>query len=554
MAGVLSWEASRSAKAQFPANPYELSDKVQVDEADSAVRAHFERVTAYVAEKQWDEAVETLRQVMETSGAKLIRLDPQRWITVRDYCQMKIAALPAEGLALYRSRVDPLAKKWYEQAIAQRDPELLQSIVDQMFASSWGDDALYALGEMALERGDYAAVRGCWEQISPQLKTPDGRPLWLEPNSKAAPVAWLAYPDTDLKLADVCARLALVSILEGDERRAKAELESLAKLDSKAKGRMGGREVVYAEFLAGLLESAAKWPAKPQSGDWLTFAGDSDRTRVLAGKVEIGKPAWEPIPFGPPRSADVANGIGNRVAEDRDELLSYHPVLTGDLVLFNDEQRIYAFNVHTGKPAWPVENMDPHRKPGEIYRDETPEKNGGGLSRGLGVPRFTLSVQGNRLYARMGAPLTSRSPETRFPTSAGYMVCLNLAESGKLVWKVLPEDERWAFEGSPLCDGTNVFVAMRHDDVRPQSHVACFDAQTGALRWRRWICSAETPGQRVQLDEITHNLLTLDHDTLYLNTNLGMVAALSANGGQIRWLFQYPRADAKKPARISFAI
>ena len=63
---------------------------------------------------------------------------------------------------------------------------------------------------------------------------------------------------------------------------------------------------------------------------------------------------------------------------------------------------------------------------------------------------------------------------------------------------------------------------MRKSDVRPQAHVACFDAETGRRRWRTMICAAETPGGG-QTDEITHNLLTLEQGTLYYNTNLGAV-------------------------------
>ena len=62
-------------------------------------------------------------------------------------------------MKLYRGRVDPVAQQWYEQGIARRDRKLLQNVVDQAFASSYGDDALMALGEMAFESGDYAAAR-----------------------------------------------------------------------------------------------------------------------------------------------------------------------------------------------------------------------------------------------------------------------------------------------------------------------------------------------------------------------------------------------------------
>ena len=125
----------------------------------------------------------------------------------------------------------------------------------------------------------------------------------------------------------------------------------------------------------------------------------------------------------------------------------------------------------------------------------------------------------------------------------GCLACIDLVRQGSLVWRIEPPDDKWAFEGSPLCDGDNVYVGLRRSDVRPQAHVGCFDAQSGKLKWRRMISSAETPGQG-QSNEITSNLLTLDGQRLYYNTNLGAVAALDTRRGQIEWLTVYPRAKA----------
>ena len=119
---------------------------------------------------------------------------------------MQLAALPPEALKLYRKRVDPVAQKWYQQGLAERNGKWLQKIVDQAFASRYGDQALLALGEMALEAGDFAAARWYWERIVPTV-LPAGTPR-----------TWPGYPDTDLDLATVRARLVLVSILEGAAR------------------------------------------------------------------------------------------------------------------------------------------------------------------------------------------------------------------------------------------------------------------------------------------------------------------------------------------------
>jgi outer membrane protein assembly factor BamB len=75
----------------------------------------------------------------------------------------------------------------------------------------------------------------------------------------------------------------------------------------------------------------------------------------------------------------------------------------------------------------------------------------------------------------------------------------------------------------------------------PEAHVACFDAQTGRPVWRVFVCGAETPVRGI-FPQNTHNLLTLDHQTLYYNTNLGAVAAISARDGRLQWVSLYPRA------------
>ena len=101
-----------------------------------------------------------------------------------------------------------------------------------------------------------------------------------------------------------------------------------------------------------------------------------------------------------------------------------------------------------------------------------------------------------------------------------------------------------------MADATGVYAAMRRNDIRPQAHVACFDLQSGRLRWRRFICGAETPARGIY-HQCTNNLLTLHGETLYYNTNLGGVAALSTEQGRLRWVSLYTRArhgDLSQPA------
>ena len=118
-----------------------------------------------------------------------------------------------------------------------------------------------ALGELALERGDYAAARRYWEQISPLTRDPNGKPLWLslrdvdldkhwpeieQPLAASPTAADLArLPDTDIDLPDLRARLVLVSIRSGEFDRAALELDAFRRWHPEADGPPGwtGRSI-----------------------------------------------------------------------------------------------------------------------------------------------------------------------------------------------------------------------------------------------------------------------------------------------------------------------
>jgi len=541
-----------------PSGQFELSDTVQLDQADHAVLAQLERAKACLADRQWNEAIETLRQLSETSEGKLLRATDQRYLSLRDFCQLQLAALPPDALRLYRGRVDPVAQKWYEAGIARRDRRTLLNVAEQAFASSYGDKALMALGDMALESGDYAAARWCWQRIVPPEKNAHAEQiprhshpeqsegssansekiLRFAQDDRREPSTWPGYPDTTLDLAAVRARLVLASILEGAADRARAELAQFARLHGDARGPLGGREVKYVEALGALLAESAAWPQPPLNPDWLTFGGNVRRNKIASRLIDVGAVAWRlPLEVSPAEPAE-----GKAAGKSSRESLSYEPLAVGNLVLVSNHHSIQALRIDNGRPAWGNATA--------IYRSQLtgvaippaapPDT--------LGSPRFTMTVFAGRLYARMGSAVTSQPQGAAAPVQPGYLVCLDLNAEGRLLWKTEPE-EGWAFEGSPVVDAQGVYVAMRRSDIRPQAFVACLDAETGRRRWRRFVCGAETPARGI-LCECTHNLLTLAGDTLYYNTNLGAVAAMRTGDGRLLWVGLYPRARRGDLAKL----
>jgi outer membrane protein assembly factor BamB len=590
LVGCYSLVAPLEAVAQFGiVSPGELTDTIRVNEPDTAVRTLLERIRVNLDERQWDEAIESLRQIMENHGERLMRFDDSRYVPLRDYCHYLLTKLPDEGLSLYRGRVDAQAKEWLDDGLRRRDRNRLQQVVDELFASSHVDEALFELGEIALEQGEYGAARGYWERVSPKFRGDAATPLWLKNQIATQPggssdgatntQSWLVYPDSDLNAADVRARLVLVSIMEGAHKRADAEYQAFIDDYPNEAGRLAGREAPYRETLAALLSASKSWPSQRQPDTPTTFAGTLDRNFIAPGPFRLRRLAWS-VPFVESwqANAQLAGWLPERrVAESAQNLLSYHPLVVGDLVVWHDLHRVYVYNLKTGEPAWP--RTDSQGRPGEVARvSNTVDAQGHPtFSRTLGVPRFAPTIAracvsmrpGESpaesrapcyLFVRLGSHITSRPTGSR-PSTAGEIQVLDLAQQGKKVATLVPENENWSFEGAPVVDGPYVYLAMRYSDVRPQQHVACYElitrtdasgtAMVPALRWRTLVCAAESPA-RGTVDEITHNLLTFVEGTLYLNTNLGAVASLSAADGRLKWLTTYPRSKRMDQAANFF--
>src|SRR5258708_34589547 len=149
-----------------------------VDVIPGATAARLEQARQLAAARSWDEAVDIYRELAADKSDRVVAVDGNGYLSLRNYCHLQIARLPAEGLAAYRRRVDGSAERLYRDGLANRDEGVLRRVVDESFCSSWGDNALMALGELALERGDYATARRSWEQTSPLLSAPNGSPMW----------------------------------------------------------------------------------------------------------------------------------------------------------------------------------------------------------------------------------------------------------------------------------------------------------------------------------------------------------------------------------------
>jgi hypothetical protein len=546
----------------------------QLDKISGAEEARLEQVRALAADGKWDEAVDTLCDVANMDADHLVAVNDGTHLPLAAYCQLELSRMPAEGLAAYRKRVDAMAEKWYRDGLAARDPAQLNRVVNEALCSSSGDDALMALGELALEQADYAGARRAWTAISPQLRDPLGRPEWVALadvdlpkhwsqivsrwQERAAPRPWLAYPDSSIDLAGVRARLILASIREGDFDRAKLELEVFRRLHPQATGRLAGEEGPYVPALEHLLKAAVAWPAVPGDDNWTTFARTPTRNGVGPLLIGIRYPAWqESVNLTPIESRRSFAGPTLTIhgkqtpVREADRASAYSPLPIDGRVFVSDARQIRALDLGTGKPAV--------TKTGVLYQLDAPPEaepqvriqlGPGGIvgfaGLATGVPRYTMTCVDGILYARVGEDTTGRS-QTTGQRREERLVGIDLRREGLLAFEVKPDDSSWSFDGAPVCDGGGVYVTMRHSDVKPHVFVACFNAATGRRLWRTSIAAGDSPGSG-RGEEITHNLLTLAGDRIFISTNLGAVAAVATDDGRIDWLRRYDRtAGALRP-------
>jgi outer membrane protein assembly factor BamB len=532
-----------------------------------SVEALIKQADEFVQDGQAEEAIAIVQRILARFPRQLIedtnaaRSGFSRYHPVASECQLWIASLSRRlprALEVYREQVDPLAERWLSEARQNRDKVLLERIVWQLPNSSYGDQAMLLLGDMRLEEGDHAGARHIWQMIHAFLHSPGGSlaigptgislwhalgrvdpvdPVSFEELSAVVPEgAAYHFPGSDIAPSDVLSRLVLASLLDGDIERTRWELGLLGHLSPESEGTIAGQTGRHVDLLASILASSSTWRELPDR-EWTTYAGRPSRQPGVSFPLDLRtEPAWS-HPLVPQSASRDLLGRGQyRVAERVDALLSCHPVAWENHIFLHDGNQLLAYQVGDGKPAWgsekgiiytvPVSSMDP--VPGNV----------------VGVPRQTVTIEGGRLFARMGASVTAHARNEDLLTAAhGLVVGLDLVSEGKLLdgFPLRLPGDRWAFEGTPVSDGDFVYLLLRYyDEVRSQFFVASYSIESGRQRWQQRVCAAGMPS-RGNWQEQTHYLLTLHEGTLFCNPGSGVVASLACQDGRLNWIVSYPR-------------
>ena len=144
----------------------------------------------------------------------------------------------------------------------------------------------------------------------------------------------------------------------------------------------------------------------------------------------------------------------------------------------------------------------------------------------------TLTVHDRHLFG-----VTTIKSDSRSRKWQSTLWALDLQREGAVAWEHVSADSPVVFAGAPVVIGERVYVAISSAAQITHAGIACFDYSTGEQLWERWLCQANAPAQ----DSAAPDLLTYDSGILYANANLGAIAAVRADDGQLLWLRTYQR-------------
>jgi len=548
--GTASAQMPSSKPGTFPGSEKRIQD--DLDQADKLL-----------VEKRYDEAVRRYRQILSDAGDLLAPVDSQRFLPARWIVHRRISQMDGTARKIFRDFVEEQASRWLTQATRERDERLLDQIVSEAFCTRAAEQALVLLGDLAFERGEFEAALRYWRMVV--------RPASAMQAAKEQEAFELVHPDLPADPAQIRARQILAMIFAGQNEAAMQELQAFRTQHANAEGALAGKKGKYADIVAEFLATKllpSELTGAPGNDSWRTFAGNASRNGFITTNplpywpsIEQWRFALPGDPFAKPhKDADPPPGAGAAARG-----LAFHPAIVDGHVIVSDACRVTAIDLFTGKSAAEYD----HRK-----------TNGMPKSLDLRLPsrndiRYTVTVEGRRIYVRMGAQAVQPSSDKDLAANDTWIVCLELQrEAGRVHLKyrwqlrgrMLDSELPAFFEGSPIVHNGRLYVARTRFDGRQSiTSVDCYDADSPNERpeppVKRWSVDVWNVEADLAPDAARrrHDLLTRAGSNIVLCTHAGALIAIDAATGKHAWATRYPTSnhapvDGTQPRDLSPAV
>ncbi|MCZ6688936.1 MAG: PQQ-binding-like beta-propeller repeat protein [Planctomycetota bacterium] len=512
-------------------------------EEDREIAKWVSKALEYKEAGQWSKSVEIFQRVIEEGEDAVVSSDGRLYQSVRAHCHKLIASSLEEGpdlVAAYRLATDVQARRLFEEASAQRNPEALMKMASRYFCSTVGDDALEMAGDLFLDRRDYARALRTWMRLF-RIKAIPGRDNPNESAPRAGNedgtdlVLDHLYPsDSDVDPIYVLAKMAFSASRLGRDEAAETYVRFIIKLTGEKPLLIGG-EKISPEALRDRLLMGEDRTSSGNPKEWPTLGGNAAHNKTPPSIREriTAKPRWS-LPL---TRREVLTPSNNRPTYIQYEGFKRIPpttiVISNGIVVTRAPEKLTAVDLWSGKRKW----YDDVERGGDAARSLTGQANptDDGYS---AYGRSAMTIAYGRVYIVEGPPPPMPNPNNwmgfrpqNLPTGESVMAAYHL-EDGSVAWK--KEGEGFYFAAPPTAWEGRLYVPV---EKQGQLLVVAMDPQNGEFLWQTFICGS--PGnQRVQ----AFTPVTVDGGLVYVLSSSGAVAAVDAVDGALEWVVRYKRS------------
>jgi outer membrane protein assembly factor BamB len=454
----------------------------------------FEQALGELSSGEAGAAVERLHKLLLTEGGGIVPVAPGRFLGLRLAVVTTLANLPAGAAKAYEALVLREAGNLTQRPLTELGEDQLLSLAVRFPASEVGRSARLRLGDLRLEAGDGI---GATEHFR------------------------LALDETTIGSAA--------------ERRAVERLLCAAVLQSPRTARAAQTAKTLPAAGDDVL---AVLPTLWEPTLYAAAGGGED------GRTPMAEPAGRPAlvrtePIEAPGFDEGYPGAGS---------FAMFPVGDLDGIYVNTGRQLIAYDPLRGTRSWesdsPVQGEERRSYRGRRGdRDDAQINQNGTLAAACGTDVVVAALQVpdasvNVDFNNQGVQIIRKLPVRRLFAFS--------RSSNKLLWSHFdeldgPRTRRFRGHdacGPPLVVGETVYVPIHDRSGAIAFSIGAYDLRTGALRWRRLVCSGQ---QEVNMfgnarAEFAASPLAHHDGVLFGAANLGVVYALELATGRIRWI------------------
>lgn len=494
----LAQEPEKSpAQQQTPTNPGDIYINDSFEAADALSKAR-----TLTSQDRWREAAELLQKASDDMADRVVRT-PQGYTGLRGHIVDIICDWPEDGIRAYQTLYDPILQR--ELRVLGDVPAIDAAVTlfDQYFCTSGAAAMADGIAQVAIESGDLSLAQWVLRRVLDHH--PAGRTYATRYESL----------------------LLLIMAMQGEHTG-----EMTSRLGD-TRLRWKGRDTSLSEAVGDIAAEFAGPARATLPNDWPVYAGNPERNREA--QTDVAEPGllWRyqiRLPAADAKADGIMDGLV-RAGSENARGMTIFPVVSGDLVFIQSHRDIAAVHRNSGGVAWVLRSEDPDPDPAS-YMEDGPL---GGES---------PAVDEGRLFAALP---TNDSTYYDYETARTVHELVAIDTStGKVLWRVTQktvdaQGTATAYDSAPIARNGRVYIVSRRRRSFgfEDCYLDCYRGTDGKLLFRTHLGSASTSA--LGLRGATRSIAALHGDSIYLCTNLGTVASVSAYSGGVQWMTIYDR-------------